>query len=324
MVVPMYATLNFVGPRPKCQIGQEVGNHGMGVRTTTLTEQEAVVAALRLLYGLRGAANKENEFIQGSSKSDSPLSGWSVPVFCPSLLSDLAQVARLKDQQYSGQEGGLTTINPHLLTTRPVSPAVVSTESDEIPPCPSFASSSSCAVTRKRVLSSASDVSDTQPTKRPKTDAYVSTTGMPEISEAQPSGSSSLAMDHVTAGTQRARAPRRSQEDVDRYLDAVPDSDCPRSGCQEKFGGNRADNLAHLEHHYSADALLSTYKVPCIWGCGKSFYFNTMNEHIAYQHLGYKYHCPLKEATACEWTGRRGKDTPQHLERKHKTCKDLW
>ncbi|KAH9896605.1 hypothetical protein C8Q73DRAFT_664364 [Cubamyces lactineus] len=199
-------------------------------------------------------------------------------------------------------------------------------ESNGTSPSPPADTIPPLVVVRKRALSRASDVSETRPVKRLKTEAVASTAGTPEasqVSEAQPSGSSSSATSHST-GTQRDRAPRRSQQDVDRYLDTVPDSDCPEPGCQEKFGGNRAANLAHLEHHYSADDLRSIEKVPCIWACGKSFYFNTMNEHIAYQHLGFRYHCPLKEAQACDWTTRRGKDTPQHLERKHHNCKSLW
>ncbi|KAJ8474093.1 hypothetical protein ONZ51_g7440 [Trametes cubensis] len=204
----MYATRNFVGPRPKCQIGQEVGNHGMGVRTTTLAEQEAVVAAVRLLYGLRGAANEENEFIQGSSKSGSPLSGWWL----------VWEINDIPAKRWS---------------------ALKVMKSIPVPPSP-----------------------------------------LPHHVQLLANGSYQALW---------------------------------ISGCQEKFGGNRADNLAHLEHHYSADALLSTHKVPCIWGCGKSFYFNTMNEHIAYQHLGFKYHCPLKEATACP----RSSDIADNLSEGH-------
>ena len=291
------------------------------------------MAALRLLYGRRKSAHKENEFVQGSSSS--PISEWSVPIFCPSLLSDLSQLSCTASGLAVKSE--VSAIAPSLLTIQSIdipnnatTTPLLSCDKELVPPAHS--------APRKRSLSHGPDEGDPRPVKRAKTHVSTSTDTLdnlkaqelPELLDA-PEGPDV----HLNAvGTpetddldeaQRARGPRRSQEDVDRYLNAVPESDCPAPGCQEKFGGNRAANLAHLERHYSGDALRSIVaRVPCIWNCGKSFRFNKMNEHIAYMHLGFTYHCPLREAEACVWTGRRGKDTPQHLKRKHAKCEDLW
>ncbi|KAJ8474082.1 hypothetical protein ONZ51_g7450 [Trametes cubensis] len=106
----------------------------------------------------------------------------------------------------------------------------------------------------------------------------------------------------------RTRGARRTKDDLNRYLNAVP----------------VANNLKHLQRHYEA-LLRGAAKVDCLWpGCGAAIASNQMNAHVAQKHLGFTYHCPLKDSEECPWTGTRGKDTRQHLRVKHSNRKNLW
>ncbi|KAI0327709.1 hypothetical protein GY45DRAFT_1092305 [Cubamyces sp. BRFM 1775] len=182
---------------------------------------------------------------------------------------------------------------------------------------------------RKRADSEASDeepINTIRPVKKARTDPQSPTTDeTPTNVEEEVSANGPESTTTEAPNPAHSRRARRTKDTIDRYLNAVPKSDCPVAGCMEQFGGDRVTNFKHLQRHYkSLGSLRGSSEVGCLWGCDGLVASNQMHAHVAQKHLGFTYHCPLKDAKQCPWTGKRAKDTRQHLQKKHNNIKNMW